>query len=155
MMKIFLALTLVLVAGLLQNSGFFSVFGIQPNLLWAVLVAASFFIESFPAYLLLLATSIVLLRFESGFRPELLVFGFLAVSVFLTNRRLPWRRSVNNLALISVGVVLFYAIVDAAYLFGNLLPVAVEIVFTAIFGILFYDLFRQFGDNEKNIFKRQ
>ncbi len=154
MRKFLLALLLVVLAGLIQNTGLFLVFGVKPDLLLAVLVAASFFLESFWAHLLLLALSVLLLRFESGFRPELLVFAFLAASVFLVSRRLPWRRSVSNFILIVAGVVIFYALADTAYLFNNIISVAAEIIYTGVFGVLFYDLFRQLGNNEDNIFKR-
>ncbi len=154
MKKFVLALTLIVVSGLIQNTGFFLAFGIKPNLLLAVLVAASFFMESFAAYLGLLAGALFFLRFESGFRPELLAFAVLAVSVFLVNRLLPWRQSVNNLVLAALFVILFYALADISYLWTNLAAVVGEIIYTSIFSILFYDLFRQLSDNEDNIFKR-
>ncbi len=154
MRKFLLAIALVVFAGLIQNTGLFLIFGIRPNLLLALLVACSFFMESFAAYLGVLLGAIFFLRFESGFRPELLIFAVLAVSVFLVGRLLPWRQSVNNLVLTVIFVVLFYALADISYLWTGALAVAGEIVYTSIFGILFYDLFRQLVDNEDNIFKR-
>ena len=53
-----------------------------------------------------------------------------------------------------MAIIVFYALVDLNYLMGAPFRVLGEMFYTAIFGILFYDLFRQLGDNEENIFKR-
>lgn len=154
MKRFILAVGLLLLAGLIQNTGFFSVFGIKPNLMLAVLVAASFFAESFLIFLFLVAESLLFLRFGSGFQLELLVWTFLMSVVYFVGRVLPWRRSVNNLVLISVVTILFYLIVEFSYLAVAPLAVLGEIFYTSIFGFLIYDLFKQLGDNEENIFKR-
>ncbi|MDO8466902.1 MAG: hypothetical protein Q7S83_02050 [bacterium] len=149
-----LAATLVPLAGLLQNTGLFSVLGIKPNLLLAVLVAASFFVTSFPVFIFLVVESILFLRFESGFQLDLLIWVFLLAIFYFIGRVLPWRQSVNNLALAASAIIIFYLIADFGYLIGAPLAVGMEIFYTSIFSLLFYDLLRQLGDNEENIFKR-
>ncbi len=154
MRNFLLAVLLVALAGLVQNTSLFSIFGTKPNLLLAVLVAASFFIDPLPAFWVLALESMLFLRFESGFQLELLIWIFLLSVAYFVGRVLPWRQSVNNLALVFSAIIVFYLIVDFGYLIGAPLPVLGEIFYTLIFSVLFYDFFRQLGDNEKNIFKR-
>lgn len=154
MKRIILAVLLVVAAGLLQNTGLFSVWGVKPNLLLAVMIAVSLFIDSFPWYLLLVVLSVILSRFEAGFRPELLVFSFLLIAAYGVRRLLPWRPSVANCFLVAVSVILFYLLADAPYLFGAPLVVVWEIIYSTLFCVLVYDIFRQLGDNEDQIFRR-
>lgn len=154
MRKIIFAILLIVAAGLFQNTGIFSVWGIKPDLLLAVMVAVSLFIDSFAWYLFLVVLSVISVRFQSGFQPELLVFSFLLISVYGARRLLPWRPSVTNCFLVACGTILFYLLADASYLLGFPLAVAGEIIYTALFSILVYDFFRSLGDNEEQIFKR-
>lgn len=153
MRKLISAILLVVMAGLLQNTGFFSLWGIKPDLLLAVMVAVSLFIDSFSWYLFLVVLSAILVRFQSGFQPELLVFVFLLISIYGARRLLPWRPSVANCFLIACATILFYMLADASYLFGFPLAVAGEIIYTTLPCILVYDFFRRLGDNEEQIFK--
>lgn len=154
MRRFLLVSLLILSSGLVQNTGLFSIFGIKPNLLLAVLIAGSFFIDSLPVFWVLLLESVIFLRFESGFQLELLVWVALLCAAYFAERAFPWRRSVNNLVLIATVTALFYLITDIDYLVGVPLAVLGEVFYTSIFGVLFYDIFRQLGDNEENIFKR-
>ncbi|MDP1719217.1 MAG: hypothetical protein Q8L24_02210 [bacterium] len=154
MRKIILAGLLVVLAGLIQNTDLFSIWGIKSNLLLAVMIAVSLFIDSFSWYLLLVLLSVILVRFGVGFRPELLVMAFLLITAYWMRRVLPWRPSIVNCFLVAVTTILFYLLADASYLFDAPFAVAGEIVYSILFCILIYDFFRYLGDNEEQIFRR-
>lgn len=137
-----LAATLIFIlAGLFQNTGFFSIFGIKPNLLLTAVIALSFFVSDFLIYSSFVIMGAILLAFTGGFWAEQLIFAALALAIFPICRYLRWQPIFNNLLLIGAGTILFYLLSSPTFLMTNWLFVAGELVYNLVWGVIFFELF--------------
>ncbi len=142
-MKFFGVLLLLLLAGLLQNTEALSFFGIKPNLLLAMTIAASFFVSEMALYLFLVVAAVFLLKFSGGVELESLVFALAAVSAAWLGGRLHWRPDFNNLVLVAGGTLLFYLIADASYLVASWPQVLLELVYNLAVGMVLFKSFER------------
>lgn len=136
-----LALALAL-AGLLQGTEAVRLWGLKPNLVLALLVAASFFVARLPEYLVLVAVGLSALRFSNLFSPELLAVAASSLLAFLAGARLPGKPWVNNLALIAAGQLLFYALAARGF-FGAPLTMLQEFVYNGVVGAAAFLILRR------------
>lgn len=131
----------VFVSGLLQSTDILNIYGIKPNIVLAVLIAASFFLTNFLIYFSLILLAIITLLFQGGLQSEQLILGILASAAFLAEKKLHWWPILNNLVLIGMGTVIFYLLSSPAFLIGNPLLVLGELTYNLVLGSLFFKLF--------------
>lgn len=138
-------LFLILLVGLLtffQVFGF-SVFGVEPNLALAVVVASSFFIASFWEGFLLVALAALILKFSPGFAMEILVFALVGVGALIVKNYLPWRNFLNNLFLVVAGTFVFYLILSPNLILSAIF--AKELFLNLVAGISIFALLKATG----------
>ena len=136
--KFLLVLLIILLAGLLQNTDFLTVAGVKPNLLLAVLIAASFFIEEAAIYILLVLISAILLKFNAGLEPESVAFALVALAGGLIGKRLSWLPIFNNLALVGAGTIIFYVLTAPAYFVSNFTGFGIELIYNLALSIILF-----------------
>lgn len=138
----FLFLTaFVIFAALVQNTNFLVIAGIKPNLVLTNLIAASFFIESFWFYSLLLFFGVFLLQNMPGLNREILTLAGLLLSVFWLKKISPWQPLAASLIFIVGATALFYVF---GGLTSALLPVLIwEIIYNVIVGAVIYLILRE------------
>lgn len=141
-MRQFLVLSpIVLVVGLFQNTNVFSIFGIKPNLLLALLVPAAFFLENILTMTAILAIALFLSDFRSGFTSESASLAVLALVAPALTRRLPWEPFVNNIVLMGAMTVIFYLLASPSYLIHSPIAILFELLLNITFSAIFYNLF--------------
>ena len=146
--KLFLLALALALAGFLQGTEAVRFFGLKPNLVLAFLIAASFVVGRVSRYLLLVAVGLSALRFTSPFALELALVGAIALLAFVLRVRLPGQAWVNNLTLLVLGTLLFYAVVDRAMLLGEPATVAGEVVYNGCVGTIAFFLLRRLFPRE-------
>ena len=121
-----------------QSFGF-SLFGVKPNLALVGVVAASFFAGGILEIFLLSALAAFILKFAPAPGAELAIFFIVSLLAGLLGRYLPWRRSLNNLAVIFLSVFAFYALAGIKFVVSPFFWK--ELVLDLAFGwIIFYFL---------------
>lgn len=142
-MKLILIFSLIIILGLLQNTGILSFYGVKPNLLLAFLISISFFTHDFLIYLSFILISVILLNFQIGFALEQIIFALLTIVAFFIGRRLHWKHIFNNLLLIGASTILFYLLTSPDFLISNWLTVLLETIYNLIFGLVFFKFFEK------------
>lgn len=140
-LKFTLAVLIFVLAGLFQNTEFFTVFGIKPNLLLIALVAISFFIKGIQAYLNFVLASIMLSSVSGGISTEQIVLAGLALAAFPAGRYLHWQPVFNNFLIIGVATALFYLFTAPAFMLSGWQVVVGEIVYNLFVGYLLFKTF--------------
>ena len=139
--KLIAAILIFVLAGLFQNTGFFSIFGIKPNLLLAALVALSFFVKDILVYSSFILAAVILLFFQSGIMAEQLVLALIGLAAFPVGRRLPGSPLFNNLLMVGAGTILFYLFVAPSFLISAWPAVIGELVYNLLWGFIFFNIF--------------
>lgn len=147
--KFGIALIFTAVAGFLQNTNLVNLGDIKPNLTLVVLIALSFFMTNFFYYLILVLVAGIFLKFEAVFELNNLAFTLILFAVYWLERKLPGRPFLNNVLLIAVSTLVFYALVDFTFLNSYPLTVFKEMVYNIILGILVFFISRRFLFHEK------
>ena len=137
---------LVLLAGFLQHSPVFSVFGVRPDFVLVLLLTLSFVIDKFPAYLWLVVLGLFCLKFQSGFDGSLLGIGLFSVAAFWLGREMPSLWILNNTILVSAATLVSYLLAKPSFILSNWLVVVAEILYNLIIGSL---MFLAFSANER------
>jgi hypothetical protein len=137
---IFLVLLVILV-GILQSTTVLNLYGIKPNLLLIVLIAASFFVSDTLIYLSLVFLGMIMLSFKGGFELEQLVLGILSIASFFAGQRLHWQPFLMNLFFIGIGTIIFYFMISPAFIFNNSLLVSGEVIYNLALSAIFFKLF--------------
>lgn len=114
--KLALYLFFIVILAVIQGSDF-SVFGVKPNLILAVLVALVFLDLSLPAYLFLLTAALFLIRWRPDLDISLLALFVAAVGSRLARSILPWRDGISLLVLIVGSTAVFYFIADPGFIY--------------------------------------
>ena len=130
---------LVLLVGLstfVQSWWGFSIFGVKPNLALSSVISVSFFIVSLWEGFLLAALAILILKFSSGFAPEISVFSLIGVGAIIFKNYLPWRNFLNNLFLVAAATFIFYLILSPNLILSAIF--AKELFLNLIAGILIF-----------------
>ncbi len=102
------SLVLLALASLLQQESFFFIGGIKPNLALALLIALSRFHSSWTGRILLMATTVLFLKFQPGWDPDILIFAFGSLIAILLIDSLPWLQEIS----IILGIVLLTLILN-------------------------------------------
>ncbi len=138
----------VLIAGLLasvQSMGF-SLLNVKPNLALLAVIAASFFIDNLFESLLLVALSAIILKFSPVFENEIIAISLIGAFLVIIQKYLPWRHFVGNLALITLGTFLFYAILAPNLIISTIF--LKEIIINLALGMLVFALFSALWQNK-------
>ncbi|MEK7640862.1 MAG: hypothetical protein AAB389_02600 [Patescibacteria group bacterium] len=141
MKRLAILLPIILLAGLFQNTNVFNIFGIKPNLLLAVLVAAIFFLDQILEVVAALALALLISDFRAGFAGESAALTLLVLVSPLLSRRLPWNPFINNMVLVGGFTVVFYLLTSPGYVIGLPFGVLGEVLYNALFAAIFYNLF--------------
>lgn len=147
--RLIVAVILILVAGVLQNTSLLELGGVRPNVALAVLITLTIFINETLSYLVLVLLAGILLRFESGFELVNLVFAGVALLVFFLHRRLPGRAFLSNLILIALGTLIFHSLADWRFVLLEPLTVFGEMVYNIILGAGLFLLSQRFIGYER------
>lgn len=139
--RLIAATFIFVLAGMLQNTGFFVAFGIKPNLLLVAMVAISFFIKDIWTYLSFVLAAVVLVIVGGGIALEQIVLAGLGLAAFPVGRYLHWQPFFNNFLMIGAGTVLFYLLTAPAFLISDWQAVVGEIVYNLVWGWIFFELF--------------
>ncbi len=143
---------LVIAVGAMQSTGFLNIFGVKPNALLALLVAASFFVENLGLYFFLILLADAFLKTFSILEPELIIFSGLALAAVWLGRHLRWRPVFNNLILVGASTILFYLAASPRFLLTDWKIVLGEMVYNLALGALFFKVFDQCLGHSKAIF---
>ena len=145
-----LAAVAVFLAGVLQNTGVFSVAGVRPNFILAAVIASAFFVREWVPYLVLLLMAGVLLRFAPGFDAgAIAVVGF-GAAAFFAQPWLPGRPVVASTMVIAVATAAVYAIVDPAFAAANAGVLAIEAACNVLIGaVLLLGMHGTLGNDKK------
>ena len=147
--QLVIALIFTAAAGFFQNTNLVNVGDVKPNLTLVVLIALSFFMTNFFYYLFLVLVAGIFLKFEAAFELNNLIFTFIIFAVYWLERKLPGRPFLNNIMLIAVSTLIFYALADFAFLNSYPLTVFKEVVYNIILGILVFLISRRSLFHEK------
>ena len=139
MRKWAILLPIILLAGLLQQTNVFGIFGVKPNLLLAILIPATFFLDQMLMVVGLLAIALLVSDFRAGFAEESASLALLILAAPLLGRRLPWNPFVNNIILVAGFTLIFYLLTGPGYIFGAPLRILWEIVYNCLFATLFFN----------------
>lgn len=144
------AVILVVLAGLIQNTNALTFWGVKPNLTLVLLITLTFFLGETISYLLLLFLVVVILKRGGGFDAGVLALTVLALASFWFSRKLPGQAFLNNIFLLAAGTLAFYLLTDFRFLGSDFLAVLEEMVYNVILGIVIFFLGARFLKNERS-----
>jgi hypothetical protein len=124
---------LVMIAVLLQLTGFINILGINLNLALIVLVPLIFVTRHWLAYPALILLAALLLTSAPGIDKVTLVFSLLLLASFIFSKIIPWQPFVMNF----VFIVIITIIINLPHFF----PLA--LIFNIVLGMTSYYLMRQ------------
>ena len=143
------SLSAILVVGLLaliQSLGF-SFLGIKPNLVISAVIAGSFFVKDLFEGLLLVALSVLILKFSPDSGNEIILLSLIGAVSVLIERHLPWRHFVDNLVLIAAGTIVFYLVLAPDLILGMIF--LKELILNLVFGSLIFAFFSALWQNKE------
>lgn len=146
--KIAIFIGLIIVAGVLQNSNLFNIFGVKPNLSLVVLAALGFFAGRFLDYLILVLISGLLLKTEPGFEFAAAAFIGVVILLYFSERFLPWRSIINNLVLVAFGTAIMYFVINPGFVIANLGVFLGEMMFNLSLGSAIFLALSRFYEKE-------
>jgi hypothetical protein len=124
---------LVIVAVLLQSTGFIQILGINLNLALIILVPLIFVTRHWLAYFSLVLLAALLLNPTLGIDKVVLVFSLLLLASYIFSKVLPWQPFFNNFIFIIVITIIINL--------PHFLPLA--LLFNVILGMVSYYFIRQ------------
>ncbi len=124
---------LVMIAVLLQLTGFINILGINLNLALIVLVPLIFVTRHWLAYPALILLAALLLTSAPGIDKVTLVFSLLLLASFIFSKIIPWQPFVMNFVFIAIITI----IINLPHFF----PLA--LIFNIVLGMTSYYLMRQ------------
>ncbi len=139
--KVVIILFLIVVLGILQSTNLLLIGGVKPNLLLVVLIVLAFFVEDAWLYAFFIAVAAILLKVRGFFSPEILVFILLGMTSAWVAARWHTQPIVNNVFLVSVFTVLFYALTTPSYLISNLGQLGIELIYNLVIAIVLFKTF--------------
>lgn len=128
----------IIILGFLQSTEVLSLFHVKPNAVLVLLITASFFITRFFPYLLAVFFGILALRTTTLFDVALGIIAFSAIVSYFVGGRLPGRPAANNILLILVGTLLFYAVVDSSFILAHPMVLLAELLYNGFMGTIFF-----------------
>lgn len=140
---------LVIVAGLLQQGGWFVLRGVKPNLLLVAAFSLIFFVHDFLTYVSLLMLSALMFQMRGGIDAAPLVFFAIPSAAFFARRILPWKVFVNAALVIAFGTVFFYALLDWDFVAQARREIISEIVYNMVTGIGLFFVIDRFSGHER------
>ncbi len=141
--RIIAAVSIVIVAGLIQNTGFLVFYGIKPNLLLVALIALSFFLTDLFIYAGFIMLAIILLTISGGCCLDSTVFAAIVFAAPFIGRRLHWQPLLNNLLLVGAGTFLFYLSASPVFLITNWMLVIGELIYNLVMGWILFEVFER------------
>lgn len=147
--RLVLVLACALVAGLVQNTGIFSLLGVRPNISMAFLIGCAFFLRTLSLFNTAIATSLLSLEFMTDGAAAVLAMIVAAASAFLLHDRLPGKPLVNLVFLVLAATFFFYAIVDFGYLTREGGIVVGEALYNVLWGVAAFMIGRKAFKDEK------
>ncbi|MEK7192355.1 MAG: hypothetical protein AAB646_02485 [Patescibacteria group bacterium] len=136
--RVLISFTIIVLAGILQNSNFLNVLGIKPNLLLVALISLSFVINFFTNYLVFLLIGLFFLRFTMAPELEIFVFTVLSLAAFFLAKRLPWLWAANSIALIFSSTLIFYLLLKPSFIYNHFSVFIGEAIYNSLLGILVF-----------------
>lgn len=111
--------------------------GIWINFALAALITATFFLD-FLEIVLLTLFAVLVLNWQPALSLELAVFSLVPIAVFAFGKRMPFLPWLGNLAMIFLGLCLFYLFTDFRFIFQHFNLFAADLSLATLFGILAY-----------------
>jgi hypothetical protein len=146
MAKFFSLILLVAVLASVQSFGF-SLFGVKPNLALIGVVAVSFFAGGILEIFLLSALAAFILKFAPAIGAEITVFFIVSLLAGVLGKYFPWRKSLNNLAVVFLSVFAFYALAGVQFIISPFFWK--ELVLDLALGSIIFYFFSLCGKMEK------
>lgn len=115
--------------------------GIWINFALAALITATFFLDLLEV-IFLIAFAVLVLNWQPTPSWELAVFSGVPLLVFAAKKLLPLQPWLSNLAMIFLGVILFYLLIDFRFVFQHFGVFAIDLAVVLIFGLLIFPIER-------------
>ncbi|MDD5547515.1 MAG: hypothetical protein PHN74_01250 [Candidatus Pacebacteria bacterium] len=133
-----LAVALVLIAAILQNTYLVEFYGIKPNFVLAVLLALVVFVDNFWNYLILSFLGVIILKFNPAINKESLLMLFLPILAFYSKKIMIRRSLLNIVLLIGVFTLIFYLVADASFIVKTPFLFILETIYNIFIGSAVY-----------------
>lgn len=140
---------LILSAALIQSTNWLDFLKIKPNLVLAILLALSFFVENFWKYLTLSFLGIAVLKFMPAIDKESLYLVILFLLVFFLNKYFIPKKTFNVLFLISFATLAFYLFSDINFILLNPPLLILELIYNNLVGLGVYFTANTFYEKTK------
>ena len=134
---------LLVIAGLLQNTGILNFYEIKPNLILVFLITLVFFISDLPIYLGFTFLGMTLLSFRGGLEADRIIIGLLSLFTFATERFLNLQLTNNHLVMVGFSTIAFYLLTAPGLILAAWPVVIGEIVYNLFIGVLMFRLLKQ------------
>lgn len=135
---------LLILAGFLQNTDVFNIYGIKPNIMLVFLIACSFFISDFLIYSSLVLAAVILLIFPGGFFVDGIILGGLSILAYSLVRFFDLRIFYGNLLLVALLTPLFYLLTAPAFILAYPFLVFGEIFYNLVLGVILFKTFEKY-----------
>ena len=127
---------------LIQTTTIIMPFGVKPNFILTALTALSFFVSSFTLFMVFVLGSLFIAQFYPYFEASILLLGLWSIIIFFMGHRLAGKPFFNNLFIIIVATIVFYAVIDFGFLRNSAGTVFLEIVCNVILGSVLFWIFK-------------
>ena len=138
--RILLAVLMLLIVGAVQGTGYFSVLGVQPNLILVTLIIFSLFIQTLPNYLLLVLLGAISIQPQAGFSKESLVLSLVSLLAFWLKSRRVTQTLPGIAALMLIATGVFYLLLDPTFLVGSVSVVLLEALYNVIIAVFLFEV---------------
>ncbi len=137
-----LAIFALIFAATLQNGSFLFAFGIKPNLVLVLLAIFVFFVQQLFPYAILVLIGATFLRFAPGFGWEVAVLTLVGLLFYYVRDRFLSSGLIGSLVFTLFGTLLFYLLLEPAFLYHEGVVVAKELLYNGLLGAILFVITR-------------